>query len=76
MTLTAWFFLMLAVCFFAAGWYLNAKNEKIEEENDRLRGCLLREHCIAQELKKELEKANAKSRAFFDFEKVNKNKEK
>lgn len=76
MTCTEWFFLFLAVFGWIVGWCGLSSQAKEKEKSDFLRNCLNRERCINQELKSELKKQQSKSRAFFDFEKVNNRKEK
>ena len=71
MTICEWFFLGLAVFGIICGFVgLNAK-EKTEKENGRLRETLQIEHNRAEYFRRKSEHS-----AVFDFEKVNKNKEK
>lgn len=71
MTIHTWFFLTLAIFAIAAAIYACTQYEKTEEENDRLRECLLSEHNRANYFKRLAEHRNV-----FDFEKVNSAKEK
>ena len=71
MTICEWFFLFLAVFGIVCGFVGLSAKEKIEAENDRLRDKLLTEHWRAEYFRKKSE-----HNAVFDFEKVNKNREK
>ena len=71
MTIREWFFLFLAVFWMICGFVGLSAKEKSEAENSRLRDALQIEHNRAEYFRRKSEHS-----AVFDFEKVNKNKEK
>lgn len=71
MTVIEWFWFFIAVFGVTCGWVGLGSKEKTDRENSRLREALQIEHNRAEYFKRKSEHS-----AVFDFEKVNKNKEK